>query len=581
MPQPDPTCDPLPAAGPQALAQDSSQTTSIVRTTCEGLDPAGLVADLAGRDPEGSSRFEIRRLLGSGSFGKVTLAFDRVLHREVAIKQPRERLAPRARDVFVHEARLAARIRHPGIVVVHDVAVDKSEIPYVVYEYVEGGSLREKLTGEAWPLPAALTLALALAEGLAAAHKEGLTHRDLKPANVLLDRTGQPRIADFGLAVEAERQHALKGEVAGTQKYMAPEQCCGDAHLVDGRTDLWALGVILYELLTGRHPFWSPESDADDLTDQILTRDPRPLRQWNDAVPPRVEQLCLTLLAKPIADRPSSAADVADELRLCLETLDAEHAPAPAPPADARGLRAGAIYATLAAIACLLIGIAVVRWLGGGGDDSKTGGSPPGGATSTPSAVDLGVWQPLLREEPRAIRISSSAKVEFAPGSLSIKSDYPALLQLGQTQARDYSLRTTIHWSEWSGDVGLFLGFGPASDPTQDQCFVVALSKRKSGQIHVQPSWMTLQRTGLQLPDVFVHLPHSEPGFPLADSGQALLQIDVEDGRLRAVFLDDASLKFPPQAEGARPIRPGRFGIYFLRGSARFSGVEFRVTQLE
>ncbi|HZN35850.1 MAG TPA: protein kinase, partial [Pirellulaceae bacterium] len=132
----------MPAAGPEALAEDSSKTTSILRTTCEALDPGALLADLAGRDPDGSSRFEIRRVLGAGSFGKVTLAFDRVLHREVAIKQPRERLAPRARDAFVHEARLAAQIRHPGIVVVHDVAVDKSEIPYVVYEYVEGGSLR-------------------------------------------------------------------------------------------------------------------------------------------------------------------------------------------------------------------------------------------------------------------------------------------------------------------------------------------------------------------------------------------------------------------------------------------------------
>ena len=135
-----------------------------------------------------------------------------MLQREVAIKQPHARLDAAAAESFAHEARLAAKIRHPGIVIVHDFGIDEAGIPFVVYEYVEGGPLKARLSGRPWPLTEALELAVVLAEALSAAHKLGLTHRDLKPANILLDQAGRPRITDFGLAVEEEQQPALRGE---------------------------------------------------------------------------------------------------------------------------------------------------------------------------------------------------------------------------------------------------------------------------------------------------------------------------------------------------------------------------------
>ncbi|MCI0359526.1 MAG: serine/threonine protein kinase [Planctomycetaceae bacterium] len=208
-----------------------------------------------------SSRFEIRRVLGSGGFGAVDLAWDNVLQREVALKRPLARLGPRQQQLFLDEARLAARIRHPGIIVVHDVEVDGDGQPFIVYEYHPGGSLRERLRGAAWTLPAALALMLELAEALAEAHRNGLTHRDLKPGNILFDRTDHAQIADFGLAVDEASQRDLSGEITGTYRYMAPEQFRGEVDRFDGRTDLWALGVIFFELLTGRHPFQGEDFD--------------------------------------------------------------------------------------------------------------------------------------------------------------------------------------------------------------------------------------------------------------------------------------------------------------------------------
>jgi serine/threonine protein kinase len=578
MVQPDLAREPPERQGDEGFpSTEDAKTTSTGRPTqaISGGPPVECPVDVApAAQIEDSSRFEIRRVLGSGGFGTVTLAWDNVLQREVAIKQPRSKLKPQEYETYLQEARLAARVHHPGIVVVHDVEVDEHGNPLVVYEYVEGGSLKARLSGAPWPLVDALGLTLDLAEALAEAHKQGLTHRDLKPANILLDRARHPRIADFGLAVEEERQQTLRGEVAGTYAYMSPEQVRGEAHRVDGRTDLWAVGVILYELLTGHHPF--PGKHVDDVLDQILSREPRPPRQWMETIPPHVEQVCLKLLAKPIAGRYASAAELAEEVRACLREARGEDQ---APPALAAApLRHGRSAVAMTYV----VGAAIVALIGIGALAialaSRSGDSPP---TPAVESFPLKEWAKLLEQEPRALRQSDSAIVKHTPGTEFVQSEYPTLLQLGETAANAYSLRLTLQPSAWDNDAGVFLGFGPAENPALDECLLILISQNKNGKLFVRPTLSTWQVGGIQYPKTFRYFNASDSEFDPPADGKATLQIDVQDGRIHTVYFNSLPVRFPPAPQHRQLVRPGKFGLYLDGGSAEFINAAIRVTQPE
>ncbi len=154
------------------------------------------------------------------------------------------------------------------------------------------------------------------AEALSYAHEQGLVHRDLKPANILMDRQGRPHIADFGLAVHEDDRWPNRWEVAGTPPYMAPEQVRGESHRLDGRTDLWGLGVILYQMLTGVRPFEGGSNER--IYDEILYREPVPPRQRDRTIPRELEWICLKCLSKLMTDRYTTASDLADDLRSWL-----------------------------------------------------------------------------------------------------------------------------------------------------------------------------------------------------------------------------------------------------------------------
>jgi serine/threonine protein kinase/formylglycine-generating enzyme required for sulfatase activity len=262
--------------------------------------------------------FVVLRYLGGGGFGRVYLGRDERLDRLVAIKVPRaERFSSSEHvDRFLGEARLAARIRHGGIVAVYQADCDPNVGCFVAMEYIEGRSLGQLLRDER-PTPARNAEILSLAaEALAHAHEHGLVHRDLKPENILLDRQDQPHIGDFGLAVHEDDRWTRRGEVAGTPAYMAPEQVRGESHRLDGRTDVWALGVILYRMLTRTRPFQG--GSHQDFFDEILYREPVPPRQRDRAIPKELERICLKCLSKRMTDRYASASDLADDLRFWL-----------------------------------------------------------------------------------------------------------------------------------------------------------------------------------------------------------------------------------------------------------------------
>jgi serine/threonine protein kinase/tetratricopeptide (TPR) repeat protein len=264
--------------------------------------------------PQQIGRYRIEKTLGHGGFGVVYLAYDNQLQRLVAIKVPHRHLIAQATDAeaYLTEARTVANLDHPNIVPVHDVGSTKEFPCFIVSKFIEGTTLAQRIEANRPSAAEAVELVATVAEALQYAHKQGLVHRDIKPGNILLDKSGKPFVADFGLALR--EQDVGKGpRYAGTPAYMSPEQAHGEGHRVDGRSDIFSLGVVLYELLTGRRPFHA--DSREELLEQITNLEVRPPRQWDDRIPKKLERICLKALSKRFSKRYTTAKDMADDLR--------------------------------------------------------------------------------------------------------------------------------------------------------------------------------------------------------------------------------------------------------------------------
>jgi non-specific serine/threonine protein kinase len=272
--------------------------------------------------PKQIGRYEVVSLLGEGAFGAVYLANDPQLKRQAAIKTPHRRHLRhrRSRKQFLDEAQLAAQLKHPVLVSIYDIHAQGDEF-YLVMEYIDGKPLANVLHDD-WAsrrdLRYAAEMLADIAEAVHEAHKRGLVHRDLKPANILIDRAGRPHVTDFGLALHEEDQRGRAWEVSGTPAYMAPEQVRGESHRLDGRCDIWSLGAILYEMITGRRAFAGRK--VHDVFDEIVHREPKPPRQIDDSIPIELERICLRCLAKDVSARYTTARDLCDDLRRFLES---------------------------------------------------------------------------------------------------------------------------------------------------------------------------------------------------------------------------------------------------------------------
>ncbi len=372
----------------------------------DGLQDLAFLA--ASATPEHLGRlgpYEVQEVVGRGGFGTVLKAFDERLHRVVAIKvlAPAYAAVASARKRFVREARAAAAVKDEHVVAIHDIHED-AQPPYLVMEFIAGVSLQDKIDRHGTlSVPEVLRVGMQIAEGLAAAHRQGLVHRDIKPANILLENgVERVKLTDFGLARAVDDASLTQsGTVAGTPMYMSPEQADGRA--VDGRSDLFSLGSVLYALCTGHPPFRAAGTHA--VLKRVTEASPRPVREVNADVPDWLAAIIAKLHAKSPEERFQSAREVADLLGQRLADVQAGRA-VPAEPrgaaemAEPRAARArtagrwkpGVAGAALwlgggLAVALVLLAVAVANQWGHDDADRGPDGRPDGRPDGAPAVA--------------------------------------------------------------------------------------------------------------------------------------------------------------------------------------------------
>lgn len=497
------------------------------RTASTGTNAGGQTWNRGGdSQPQSAERTQIGRyrvtgVLGQGAYGTVYRAFDDgPLAREVAIKVPRtgDKLDRSRTASLLKEARAAASLSHPNIVTVLDCGELDDGGCFVVFEFIEGHHLGREIQ-QGLSIDRAIELMTPIALAVHYAHQtRNIFHRDLKPANILIARDGRPLVTDFGLAVTDEQQLENRGEIMGTAAYMSPEQTRGEAHLLDGRTDIWSLGVILYEMLTGRLPFTG--KSAVELFEQIQNRPPRPLRQINDSIPHDVERICLTCLERDPSNRFATALDLANALQRIndrhreaasapvvagsapTETFHAQPGHGPRVPEkrnvktrNSRELKRPVailpiLFTVTAPLALVVaaIGHSVFQ------DQERANPGPivevPDGLAEQPVPVEeepRGEWQPLLQSKPVKIawvppenREINGFQHDPEWQSFTVRSPLNAwIFRIGTPNNAPLRIRGQLTMPDWVGGAGIVwaLEKDPAAIEDLETCFAVAIER--------------------------------------------------------------------------------------------------------
>lgn len=386
------------------------------------------------------ARYADVRHIASGGMADVYRATDTLLGRTVAVKVLAERHArnPDVRGRFTREAHAAARLSaHPHVVTVFDVG-EVDERPFIVMEFLEGGSIHDRMRAGGVSTATALGWLRETASALDAAHAQGVVHRDVKPANLLLDDGGRVHVTDFGIASAAGLDTlTLPGTVLGTVGYLAPEQARGEA--ATPATDVYALGVVAFELLTGRRPFAS-ESQMAEAVAHVQAPVPS-ARGLVPALPEAVDDVLGRALAKDPRDRPESATELAEGLRRVFRDAEQEtailRAPTPSAAGDAPGRRRRVWLAPIALLALLVAGIATAAVFGDDGEPEvrtvtreRTQVSTVSGTTSTTTVTETTTVPAEDPEEPPPAETVDAVSLNDEAFALIQAGDYEAALPL-------------------------------------------------------------------------------------------------------------------------------------------------------
>lgn len=453
----------------KAIDPSTASIAASLSETTVSIGGAGFNAphQTSSKIPRQIGRYLPVRRLGRGGFADVFLAEDPDLKRLVAIKTLR---TDKSRDKatlqqFLDEARIAAVLNHAAIVPVYDVVSVGDGSAYVVMEYMEQGSLEERMQQAPLTAHQSVELLIPVAEALHYIHQrkdsraQELVHRDVKPANILLDGHGDPHLTDFGLSLSAADESGHRDELAGTYPFMSPEQVRRKSHHLDGRADIWAVGVTLYIMLTKRRPFKG--ESAGQLFEEILHRDPKPPTQIDDSIDRQLEAICLKCLEKRPLDRYSSAGELAETLRHWLGTPTRR---------TQRGLRTRLILAAVATcISVPTMYFAIAAWIG-----------PKQELSASAEVATTTEWRSLLDREPLIISWRTGdgrrpPQHDRSSQSYAVRSDRTQwVAKTADIEATPFSLRAVVEIEGWIGHAGFFwaLRDDPAAFPEKRKHFL-------------------------------------------------------------------------------------------------------------
>ncbi|MFN0020031.1 MAG: serine/threonine protein kinase [Pirellulaceae bacterium] len=502
--------------------------------------------------PENIGPYFVIDELGSGGFANVYLASDREGRQPVAIKVPRpDRLeTPEQIDAYVEEARKSARLKHPHIVPAYFFERTPSGC-YVVMKYIEGRSLEKAMKSKTLNFERIAEICAEIAGALDYAHQEGLIHRDIKPANILLDTQGTAYVADFGLAIHQNVQHDHRDEFAGTCSYMSPEQVSPGPHYFDHRTDIWSLGVVLYELLAHEKPF--PGKSDSIRIDKIRNHPVKPPRSINSNVPKELERICLKCLEKDITKRTPSGAELAAELRQWLTEM--RHKPR----VWKAIMWAGGV--AIAASVVLAVTLAVMGFFNNGGDDpdpppkigdprkptstvakgdAKTQGTDEGTRPAAEEAVAGVEWESLFDVEPRLF--FGHPGTDRMPDFNQLKKTYtvrrkngPWIATARRIKGSHVRIRAGFSLHNWLGQGGVVWGFQDEDKPGLIKVRWICVQFYRYGPD--EPCQLVVRELTLAGPSTILHnqqIRLTEVALPAGK--EAILDVEIQPKLLTVTF---------------------------------------------